>query len=154
MSEPTAEQRARYEQAGRAVHTFVSAGATPLLAAASASSTSAMNPLSTVPAVVFLRQNEATRLALDNALTSIRGAYNQARAAWQAQQWEAAAARMEQTREHCARLYRRLVQVVPAASEVLERAARDLVPAALDGLGFGLGMAGLVLALGLLLVLK
>lgn len=149
MSEPTAEQRASYERNGRAVHRFVSAGATPLLAAAAAQSSP--DALSRSAAVVYLRQNASTRIALDNALVSIRGAYNQARTAWQAQQYAAAVSGMEAVRAQCERLYRTLVSAVPEAERILGTLAADLLTAPVDALGAGLGM-GAVAAVVLLLL--
>lgn len=150
MTQPTAEQRARYEQAGRAVHAFVATGVTPLLAAAAGEASP--DALARSTAVVALRANPTTRIALDNAFAAVRGAYNQARAAWAAGQHQAAADGMEAVRVQCVRLYRQMVEAVPQVQEILATLAARLATAPVDGLTFGLGAGALVLVLGLLLV--
>jgi hypothetical protein len=150
VTQATAEQRARYEQAGRAVHAFIATGVTPLLAAASAQAST--DALSRSAAVVALRANPTTRIALDNAFASVRGVYNQARAAWAAGQYESAASGMEAVRTQCVRLYRQMVEAVPQVQEILATLAANLATAPLDGLGAGLGMAAALVGVLLLVM--
>lgn len=151
MTQPTAEQRQRYETAGRAVHAFVTVGVTPLLAAAAGQA--APDTIARSAAVVALRANPTTRIALDNAFAGVRGAYNQARAAWAAGQYQAAADGMERVRELCARLYRQMVEAVPQVQDVLATLAARLAAAPAEGLRAGLGMAAAVAAVLVLAML-
>jgi hypothetical protein len=113
VTQPSEQVRSEYERAGRAVHTVVREGFSPLLAAAAAG-----EPFG---AVAFQLSN-AVQANLRALEADVRRDYDEARAAWARQRWSEARNRMVLAARAVARMTRALFDASADAGRALQTA--------------------------------